>query len=132
MDQARRIGAGLLGAFLGLNALAMLGAPSGWYAAVPGVVLTGPLNLHFVRDIGAEYLVIAAALAGFALRARLAQGATAASAAWLALHAVIHLADAATCGRPPGGEIARDLAGVHLPAILTAWIALSATRGDRS
>lgn len=130
MDQARRIVAGLLGVFLGLNALAMLGAPMRWYGAVPGVVLTGPLNTHFVRDIGAAYLVVAGALLAFAVRPRLSPGATLAAAAWLALHAIIHLAAAATCGRPPLPELARDLAGVHLPAILSLWIALASTKEE--
>lgn len=130
MNLVRRAVAGLLAALLGLNALAMLGRPSSWYGAVPGVLLTGPFNPHFVRDIGAIYLVSAATLAGFAFRARLVQGALVASAAWLALHAVIHLADAVTCGRPPLNEIARDLAGVHLPAILTAWVAFSRDTRD--
>lgn len=131
MDQARRIVAGLLGAFLGLNALAMLAAPVRWYGAVPGVVLTGPLNAHFLRDIGAIYLVVAGALLASAARPRLLPGATFAAAAWLSLHAVIHLAAAATCGRPPLPELARDFVGVHLPAILSLWIALAFTEDQR-
>src|SRR5215472_2018283 len=58
----RRVLAVILGIGLGLNALLMLAVPAAWYAAVPGVTQTGPFNPHFVRDIGAAYLVTGAAL----------------------------------------------------------------------
>ena len=53
----------LLAALLGANALTQLAAPLWWYDAVPGVPATGAYNPHFVRDIGAAYLV-AAVVAG--------------------------------------------------------------------
>ncbi|MFZ3006326.1 MAG: hypothetical protein WA047_09125, partial [Phenylobacterium sp.] len=53
----------VLAVILGGNGLFMLGAPLTWYDAVPGVPSTGAFNTHFVRDIGAAYLVTALGLA---------------------------------------------------------------------
>jgi hypothetical protein len=53
----------LLGAGMAANGLAMLVAGPLWYAAVPGVMATGSFNGHFVKDIGAAYLVAGAASA---------------------------------------------------------------------
>jgi hypothetical protein len=39
----------LLGAAMAANGLAMLFAGLVWYAAVPGVMGTGPFNGHFVK-----------------------------------------------------------------------------------
>ena len=120
----KRIVSSLLALVLGANGAVMLTAGLWWYGKVPGVTETGPYNPHFVKDIGAAYLVVAAALAWRAARptAR-AGGATLAAAAFLGLHALVHLADAAGDG---GGlaDLARDFPGVFLPALLTAWIAL--------
>src|SRR5205814_7375556 len=87
----------LLAAVLGANGLAMLFAGLWWYGVVPGVTATGPYNPHFVRDIGAEYLVVGVSLAAFAWRPREAWPALVAAAAFLTLHAGIHVFDAA-CG----------------------------------
>jgi hypothetical protein len=44
------------------NGLWMLLAPAGWYRGLPaGVPDTGPLNVHFVRDIGAAFTTIGVA-----------------------------------------------------------------------
>lgn len=49
-----------LGLLLAANGLFMLADPAQWYAIVPGVPETGPFNAHFVRDIGAIYVVTGA------------------------------------------------------------------------
>ena len=46
----------LLGLIHLANGLWMLTAPEAWYAAVPGVAMTGPLNHHFIQDIGLAFL----------------------------------------------------------------------------
>jgi len=117
-----RIIAGLLAIVLGANGLAMLFAGLWWYGMVPGVTATGPFNPHFVRDIGAAYLVSAGGLAAFAWRPREAWPALAAAAGFLTLHAAIHVFDAA-CGTRPLQDVARDFGGVYLPALLTLAIA---------
>jgi hypothetical protein len=117
-----RIIAGLLAIVLGANGLAMLLAGLWWYGMVPGVTATGPFNPHFVRDIGAAYLVTAGGLAAFAWRPSEAWPALVAAAAFLTLHAAIHVFDAA-CGTRPLQDVARDFGGVYLPAVLTLAIA---------
>ena len=119
----KRALAAILALTMGGNGLAMLAAGRWWYAVVPGVVQTGPFNPHFVKDIGAAYLVVGAAFAWFAARPTpTARGAVMAAAAFLGLHAGVHIVDAA--GDPGGlADLIRDFPGVFLPALLAAWIA---------
>jgi hypothetical protein len=117
-----RIIAAILAAVLGANGLAMLFAGLWWYGAVPGVTATGPYNPHFVRDIGAAYLVVGASLAAFAVRPRQAWPALVAAAAFLTLHAAVHVFDAA-CGTRPLADVTRDFAGVYLPALIALALA---------
>ena len=114
--------AGLLGLVLGANGLAMMFDGLWWYGVVPGVVTTGPYNPHFVKDIGAIYLVCAAALAWRAMRPQAGQGALVAAAAFLLMHVGVHIADAAVCGNAIAALI-RDFPGVFVPALITAWLA---------
>jgi|KBSSwiStaDraftv2_1062776.scaffolds.fasta_scaffold91390_5 hypothetical protein len=109
--------AGLLAAILGANALVQLAVPFWWYGMVPGAAATGPFNPHFVRDVGAAYLVTAAGLAAFAWNPRQAWPALAAGAAFLTLHAGIHVFDA-LCGARPLADTLRDAPGVHLTALI--------------
>jgi hypothetical protein len=114
--------AAILALAMGANGLAMLLAGRWWYGAVPGVTETGPFNPHFVKDIGAAYLVVGVALGWLAFRASpAARGAAIAAALFLGLHAAIHLAEAVPMGM---ADLARDLPGVFLPALLAAWIAV--------
>jgi hypothetical protein len=113
----RRVVASGLALFLGANGMAMLFAGLWWYAVVPGVTATGPYNPHFVRDIGAVYLVVAASAAWYAWKPREGWAALAASGLFLTLHSAVHVFDAA-CGTKPLQDLARDFAGVFLPAIL--------------
>ena len=117
----KRTLAALLAALLGANAIAMLFAGRWWYGAVPGVTMTGPYNPHFVKDIGAAYLVVAAALTWRAARPAAGQGALVAAAAFLLVHALIHVSDAAMGGHA-ASDLIRDFAGVFLPALLAAWL----------
>lgn len=123
-----RILSGGLGLLLGLNGLAMLFASLAWYDAVPGVRATGPYNPHFVRDIGAAYLVVAMGLAWFAWRPRQGWPALAAAAAFLVLHAGVHVFDT-TCSASPLADFLRDLPGVFTPAVLAAWLAVARRPG---
>jgi hypothetical protein len=120
-NPAKRAVAALLALATGGNGIAMLAAGAWWYRAVPGVVMTGPFNPHFVKDIGAAYLAAGAALGWFAARpTSAARGAAIAGAAFLALHAAIHLAEAAI--DPMGAShLVRDFAGVLAPPLIAAW-----------
>jgi hypothetical protein len=118
-----RILAGLLALALAGNGLMMLFASLPWYDAVPGVTSTGPFNAHFVKDIGAAYLTAGGGLAWFAARPREGWPAMAAAAAFLTLHAAIHVYDAA-CGTRPLADFQRDFVGVYLLAALPLALAL--------
>lgn len=116
-----RRGIGLiLGGALGANGLAMMLAPSAWYAEIPGVTESGPYNSHFVRDIGAAYLVAAGGLLWFSLDVR-GRAAALAGAAFLCLHALVHLGEALAGHHLD--HLARDLPGVLVPAALCLWLA---------
>ena len=115
--------AAVLAVVLGGNGLVMLFAGLWWYGVVPGVTATGPFNPHFVRDIGAAYLVVGASLAAFAWRPRAAWPAVAAAAGFLTLHAAVHVFDAA-CGTKPLQDVIRDFGGVYLPALVTLVFAI--------
>src|SRR5258708_29034726 len=81
-----------LGVALAANGVFMLAGPNAWYAAVPGVVETGPFNPHFVRDIGAAYLACGGALGGYAAGAA-ARAARPAAATLPCAPAPLHLWD---------------------------------------
>jgi len=114
----RRILALILGAGLAANGLFMLADPAAWYALVPGVPMTGPLNAHFVRDIGCAYLVAGAARAAFAAM----RAAALAAGAFLALHALVHLVDWAA-GREALPHLVEDLPAVFAPPAIALWLA---------
>jgi hypothetical protein len=123
--------AGLLALVFGGNGLAMIFAGPWWYGAVPGVIATGPYNPHFVKDIGAIYLVCGGAMAWRAARAEAAfvagQGALVAAAGFQVLHALVHLTDAAVCGNPMAALL-RDLPAIFVPTLITVWLAIPARR----
>ena len=122
----RGIAALILGIGLAANGLTMLAVPGTWYAIVPGVAETGPFNPHFIRDIGVAYFVCGAALAWFALDL-IAQPAALTAAAFLALHALLHLWDAAA-GREHAHQLLLDLPTIFLPPVLALWITLAPGR----
>jgi hypothetical protein len=111
----------VLAAALAANGAAMLAAGRWWYGAVPGVVATGPYNPHFVKDIGAAYLVCGAAFAWRASGRAGGWGASVAAAGFLVLHALIHVADALAMG--DAGAVVRDFVGIYLIAALASWAA---------
>ena len=117
----RVIAAWIVGLGLIANGLTMLAIPDAWYASVPSVAQTGPFNPHFVRDIGAAYLVTGAALVWFAID-HAAWPAAQAGAAFLVIHALVHLWDAAA-GREHVHQLLVDLPTVFLPPALAIWIA---------
>jgi uncharacterized protein YjeT (DUF2065 family) len=114
-----------LGLLLAANGFLMLFDPAQWYAMVPGVPETGPFNPHFVRDIGAAYVVTGVALAVLALDDRIVPAALA-GALFLTLHALVHVADAMT-GRLHTDHILSDLVTVFAPALIAFWLVLSST-----
>jgi hypothetical protein len=115
----------LLAGGLGANSVFQLARPLAWYDAVPGVMQTGAFNPHFVRDIAMAYLVVVLGLAWFAWRPRQGWPALVCAAAFLTLHAAIHVGDA-SCSGSAVSDLIRDFPGVYLPTLITCWIVWAA------
>jgi len=102
------------------NGLWMLLAPAGWYLHLPAAVPdTGPLNPHFVRDIGAAFTTIGVVL----LLAAPHRGVLLAVTLFYVLHAIDHVTDLAA-GRLGAEHWLIDLPGVFLPALLLGALCL--------
>jgi hypothetical protein len=119
-----RAGLILLGLFHLGNGLWMLVAPDGWYAAIPGVSLTGPINHHFVADIGLAFVASGAGLLLGARNMRSAGAFAIAGAAWPVLHALLHLWGWIHMGLPATADVAvSESVGVVLVGALGAALA---------
>jgi predicted anti-sigma-YlaC factor YlaD len=113
------------------NAAWMLVAPADWYHHLPaGVPDTGPLNNHFVRDIGSAFIVLGVALLWAALRPALRVPLLALSALFYVLHALVHVTDT-LAGRLPSHHWLVDLPGVYLPALLLVVLTAVAAASPR-
>ena len=96
----------LLGLLHLANGLWMLTAPEAWYAAVPGVAMTGPLNHHFIQDIGLAFLASGAGLALAFRPGAVAAALALAGATWPMLHALLHIWGWVAHGFPADTRIA--------------------------
>jgi hypothetical protein len=106
------------------NAMWMLAAPEGWYHNLPARVPdTGPLNLHFVRDIGCAYAAVGLAFCLAAETPALRRGVLLGGAFFYGFHALLHVADI-VAGRLPAEHWLIDLPGVFVPAIFLAALCL--------
>ena len=102
------------------NGVYMFLDPAGWYAAVPGVPDTGPLNLHFVRDIGIAYFTAGVGLAWSALGG--GWRASALAALFLGGHALLHLGETAMGHHH--NVIASQIVGIHVHAALAVVLSV--------
>jgi len=106
------------------NGLWMLLAPESWYHGLPaGVPDTGPLNVHFVRDIGAAFTTIGVAFCAAAPRPAYRRGVLLGATLFYVLHAAVHVADLFT-GRLHYEHWLIDTPGVFLPAIILGVLCL--------
>src|SRR5437773_650437 len=91
-----------------------------WYLHIPAAVPdTGPLNPHFVRDVGAAFVTIGAVL----LLAAPSRGVLLAVTLFYVLHAAVHVTDLAA-GRLDASHWLIDLPGVFLPALVLGALCL--------
>jgi hypothetical protein len=104
------------------NGAWMLADPAGWYHNLPAAVPhTGPLNEHFVRDIGSVFVMMGVALAWAALSPPARLPLVAMVALFDVLHALVHVADTVR-GRLPAAHWAIDFPGVYLPALFAVGL----------
>ena len=119
---------GLFAAANLINAVWMLADPADWYARLPAAVPdTGPLNEHFVRDLGGTFAVMGAGLALAALRRSLRVPMLALVTLFYVLHAVVHVTDT-VAGRLPPSHWTIDLPGVYVPAAVMVALTIAAAR----
>lgn len=122
------IGLALAGLANVANAAWMLLDPAGWYATLPAAVPdTGPLNAHFVRDVGGAFAATGVALLWAAFQPRLRVPMLALASVFYVLHALIHVADT-LAGRLPASHWLIDAPGVYVPALAMIAVTLAAAR----
>lgn len=113
-----------LAVMMGGNGVWMFADPSGWYTSIPGVPDTGPLNVHFVKDIGLAYL-----MSGIGFGWSTFGGgwkAAALATLFITLHALLHVGE--TLMGHHHDVILNELVAVHLPAVFGAWITFTQFR----
>jgi len=101
-----------------LHALWMLIAPKHWYENLPaGVPVYGPLNYHFIRDIGCIFFLLGIGLifAAFYLSYRLPLFTM--NTGFYFLHMLVHIHEVVS-GRIRLSMFWVDLPGVYIPAII--------------
>lgn len=92
----------------------MFFTPMVWYQTTPGVVQTGPFNMHFIMDIGLVFLMSGLAMAYGLVRHD--QTALVCGALWPALHAAFHIFIWFQRGIPLDFIAVSNLFGIQLPA----------------
>jgi hypothetical protein len=110
----------ILAAMMAANGVFMFVDPPAWYGAVPGVPDTGPLNLHFVRDIGIAFITAGVALAWSELGA--GWRASALAAVFIGGHSALHIGE--TILGHHHDVLLNEIVAVHLPAVLAIAISI--------
>lgn len=114
------------------NAAWMLADPAGWYTGLPAAVPdTGPLNTHFVRDLGSTFAIMGVGLVLAAARRSLRVPMLALVALFYVLHALVHVTDT-LAGRLPPSHWTIDLPGVYVPAAIMVALTAAAARAARA
>lgn len=111
-----------------LNALWMLGDPAGWYEGLPAAVPDfGPLNEHFVRDIGSTFMMLGLLLLWGAFTPSVRLPALVAVTLFAVLHALVHVWDTMRSLVGPA-HWAIDFPGVYLPALVLVALTVMLAR----
>jgi hypothetical protein len=109
----------------------MLADPRSWYERLPGAVPDfGPLNEHFVRDIGSIFTLLGVALiiGGRWPRTRVAVLWGAGGFTWL--HAAVHIFDTAR-GLVGPSHWMLDVLPIYAPAVVLAIALRAAIRATK-
>jgi hypothetical protein len=101
------------------NGLWMLADPPGWYTGLPAAVPdTGPLNEHFVRDIGGAFVMMAVGLGWAAVVPAVRLPVVALVTLFHVLHAAVHVYDTVT------GRLGPEHWLIDLPVYVPAGVLL--------
>ena len=112
------------------NGLWMLADPAHWYATLPaGVPDFGPLNEHFVRDIGATFTMLGLGLVWATFRTSARVPVLVLVTLFNALHALVHVWDT---GRGLVGpeHWGIDFPAVYLPTLVLVVLTMVLVRRD--
>jgi len=117
-----------------LNGMWMLASPPHWYINLPAnVPATGPLNEHFVRDIGCIFFLLGALLLISVRRRELRLSAMVAASAFATAHALVHVFDTMR-GLLGPGQWRFDLGPVYIGSVLLViltWRLAGEQQGSR-
>lgn len=100
------------------NALWMLASPVSWYETIPGGVPDfGPLNEHFVRDLGSTFFMLGTGLLWGAFSPKVRVPVLGLVVLWNVIHSLVHVLDT-TRGLVGSEHWAADAPLVYSPTIL--------------
>lgn len=106
----------------------MLWDPVHWYHNLPAnIPATGPVNEHFIRDVGCTFFVMGAVALAAANKPVLRLPAMAGIAAWYAAHAGVHVFDTMR-GLLPPSQWLTDLPAIYVPSALLLWVCVALRR----
>jgi len=118
----------MLGLVSIVNGLWMLASPAGWFVGIPAAVTdTGPMNAHFVHDIGVVFCVVGAGAIWCARHLASCLPVHWGITGFYAGHALVHVVEISS-GWLPHSHWWIDAPLVFLPAVLLIVIGLPATR----
>ena len=119
---------GVLGVISLANGLWMLADPATWFVQIPAAVTdTGPLNRHFVHDVGVVYVISGIAALWCARTGAAAYITHLGVTLFYAGHALVHVAEI-SLGLLPHSHWRIDLPLVFLPALLLGVLTLPQVR----
>jgi len=108
----------------------MLADPPHWYENLPaGVPDFGPMNEHFIRDIGAVFFLTAVGLAGAAAKPRWRLPVCMMVTGFYVLHALVHVIDT-TRGLVGPEHWSIDFPGIYLPALIMLFVTWRISKSD--
>ncbi len=117
-----------------VNGIWMLVDPSRWYTDLPaGVPDYGPLNIHFVRDIGCAFVTVGVALLWAWRQPAFRLPLVATATIFYVAHAILHVHDSAR-GIVASDHWWLDAPGVYLPALLlvAASVVFARAQGEEA
>jgi hypothetical protein len=122
---------GLFGLSNLVNGVWMLASPAHWYINLPADVPgSGPLNEHFVRDIGCIFFLLGVALLASIWKRDLRVSAMVAAAAFSTAHALVHVYDQAR-GLFTPEHLGFDIGPVYVSTLLLVALTWKLWRDER-
>lgn len=108
------------------NGIVMLVDPVAWYEdLVPGVPNTGPMNLHFQRDIGLAFLAFGLGLGWSAFNLKRAFPVHVLATIFIGGHGLFHVVEILRGSLPPEHWVL-DFLGVFVPSALMLVLCIPA------